>query len=102
VAPTPTAQLPADLAWGLFPTTRPKQPFEELIGKQLCYRDRKSGKTKECTVTDHVTSYHRGTYYVVTDDEGRDEEVNEGEMQKMLNDRVQEVTMNLSDLRITR
>ena len=89
MAPTPTAQIPAHLASVFYPTTLPKQPFEELIGKQLRYRDRKSGKTKECTVTDHVTSYHEGTYYVVTDDEGRDEKVNEGEIQEMLNNRVQ-------------
>ena len=71
--------------------TQPKQPFEKLIGQQLCYRDHKSGKTKECTVMDHVSSYLEGTYYLVTDNEGRGEEVrvSEGEMQEMLDNRVQ-------------
>lgn len=58
---------------------RPKQPFEEIVGKQVRYRDPRNGKTSEYTVTDYITSHLKGTYYVITDSEGM-EEVNEEEM----------------------
>ncbi|KAF8340894.1 hypothetical protein F5887DRAFT_978305 [Amanita rubescens] len=78
------ARLPPHLASAFFPANRPKQAFEELVGKQVSYRDPKNGKTRECTVMDHITSHLRGTYYVITDNDGWDEEVNEDEMQDML------------------
>jgi hypothetical protein len=78
------ASLPPHLASGFFPATQSKQAFGELVGKQVSYRDPKNGKTRECTVTDHITSYLRGTYYLITDRDVWDEEVNEDEMRDML------------------
>ena len=79
---TAAAAAPRQLPLHLAP--QPKQAFEDIIDKQVYYRDPKSGKTKECTVVDHITSYLRGTYYLIIDSEGREEEVNEREMREML------------------
>ncbi|KAF8336208.1 hypothetical protein F5887DRAFT_920869 [Amanita rubescens] len=53
-------------------------------GNQVRYQDPRSGKTRDCTVTDHITSRLKGRYYLITDDEGMDEEVSEEEMWGML------------------
>ncbi len=45
---------------------------------------------RECTVTGHITSYLRGTSYLITDSDGWDEEVNEDEMRDMLDKPVQQ------------
>jgi hypothetical protein len=84
------SRLPPHLVSAFFPATRPKQAFGELVGKQVSYRDPQNGKTRECTVTDHITSYLRGTYYLITDSDGWDEEVNEDEMRDMLDKPVQQ------------
>lgn len=62
---------------------KPLAPSEEIIGKQVRYHPR-SGKTRDCTVRDHITSRLKGRYYLITDDEGMDEEVSEEEMWGML------------------
>jgi len=64
---------------------RPLKPEpEKLIHKQVYYQDPKSRKTRECIVKDQITSYFGGTYYVITDSENQDYEVNEEEMLDML------------------
>jgi hypothetical protein len=75
-----TAQLPQHLASTFFPETQSKPAFGELVGKNVHYQDPRSGKTREGTVTDQVTSYLQGTHYLITDSEGFDEEVSEGEI----------------------
>jgi hypothetical protein len=82
------ARLPRHLVSAFSPETR---PFGELVDKKVCYRDPRSGKTRECTVTDKTTSYLRGTHYLITDSEGCDEEVNEDEMWDMLHKPVQQL-----------
>ncbi|KAF8348475.1 hypothetical protein F5887DRAFT_1280286 [Amanita rubescens] len=74
------ARLPQHLVSAFFPETQSKQSFGELVGKNVRYRDPRSGKTREGTVTDQVTSYLKGTYYSITNSDGCDEEVSEGEI----------------------
>jgi hypothetical protein len=78
-------------------TPQPKQAFEEIIDKKVYYRHPRNGTTKEYTVTDHVTSYVRGTHYLITDSEGNEEEVNEREMREMLESSGQQSPMEVSD-----
>ena len=84
-------QLPLHLA------PQPKEAFEDIIDKQVCYRDPRSGKTRKYTVVDRTTSYLRGTHYLLTDSEGREEEVNEREMREMLESSGQQSPMEVSD-----
>ncbi|KAF8350199.1 hypothetical protein F5887DRAFT_944253, partial [Amanita rubescens] len=86
------ARFPPHLVSAFFPATRPKQALGELIDKQVSYRDPKNGKTRQCTVTDCITSHVRGTFYVITDSDGWDEEVNEDEMWNLLDKTLQHET----------
>jgi hypothetical protein len=44
-------------------------------------------------VMDHITSYLRGAYYLITDSDGWDAEVNEDEMRDMLDKPVQHTSL---------
>jgi hypothetical protein len=66
----PPVQLPSTI----FPM--PQAEPEEFLGKQVCYQDPMThGESKQYTVTDHITSYSWGTYYLITDNEGMNKEV---------------------------
>ena len=84
------SRLPPHLVSAFFPATRSKQAFGELVGKQVSYQDPKNGKTRECTVTDHIMSYLRGTSYLITDSDGWHEEVNADEMRNTLDKPLQQ------------
>ncbi|SRR6266576_6016159 len=81
------ARLPPHLVSAFFPETQPAA-FGKLVGKQVSYQDPRSGITREYTVTDKITNYIRGTYYLITDGEGCNEEVNEDEMRGILGNAV--------------
>jgi hypothetical protein len=72
----PPAQLPS--------TFFPMMQAEEVLGKQVCYKESRSGESKQYTITDKIINYLRGTYYLITDSEGMKVEVSEGEMLDLL------------------
>ena len=86
-SPGTTAPLPPHVMSILYPWKNPNAP-DDLIGKQIRYRDRTSGETKEFLVCDYMTSRMKGSHFLVSYDElEEDEIIEEDDMEDILQNR---------------